>query len=79
MLSSCLDCVVVSLREQLPEMGRTVAVDGSDLPAYANGHRTDHDGTPRRISDRDASWGHRSAVSTRRRGGFFGYKVHAAV
>ncbi len=26
-----------------------------------------------------ASWGHRSAVSTRKGGGFYGYKVHAAV
>src|SRR3954451_20134209 len=30
-------------------------------------------------SDPDASWGHRSAVSTRKGGGFYGYKVHAAV
>ena len=27
----------------------------------------------------DASWGHRSAVSTRKGGGFYGYKLHAAV
>jgi len=32
-----------------------------------------------RYSDPDASWGHRSAVSTRKGGGFYGYKVHAAV
>jgi Transposase DDE domain len=30
-------------------------------------------------SDPDASWGHRSAVSTRKGGGFYGYRVHAAV
>ena len=30
-------------------------------------------------SDPDASWGHRSAVSTRKGGGFYGYKIHAAV
>src|SRR5204863_6567149 len=30
-------------------------------------------------SDPDASWGHRSAVSTRKGGGFYGYRIHAAV
>lgn len=54
-------------------------MDGSDLPAYANGHRTGHDGSPREPSDPDASCGHRSAVSTRNGGGFYGYKVDAAV
>ena len=29
-------------------------------------------------SDPDASWGHRSAVSTRKGGGYYGYKVHLA-
>jgi Transposase DDE domain len=32
-----------------------------------------------RFSDPDASWGHRSSISTRSGGGFYGYKVHAAV
>src|SRR5207247_6109063 len=27
----------------------------------------------------DASWGHRSAVSTRKGGGFYGFRLHAAV
>jgi hypothetical protein len=31
------------------------------------------------FSDQDASWGHRSAVSTRKGGGYYGYKLHAAV
>jgi hypothetical protein len=30
-------------------------------------------------SDPEASWGHRSAVSTRKGGGFYGYRIHAAV
>jgi transposase, IS5 family len=30
-------------------------------------------------SDPDATWGHRSAVSTRKGGGFYGYKLHLAV
>ncbi|MGA8354005.1 MAG: transposase [Solirubrobacteraceae bacterium] len=31
------------------------------------------------FSDPDASWGHRSAVSTRKGGGFYGYRLHMAV
>ena len=46
--------------------------------------RTDsavRDGGPERerYSDPGASWGHRSAVSTRAAGSFYGWKVHAAV
>jgi Transposase DDE domain len=33
----------------------------------------------KRFSDPDASWGHRSSISTRSGGGYYGYKVHAAV
>jgi IS5 family transposase len=54
-------------------------VDGSNMPAYANGHRKMHDGGERIPSDPDASWGHRSAISTQGAGGFYGYKLHAAV
>lgn len=81
-LHSCLAGVLDSLRERLPEMGTNIAIDGSDLPAYANGHRTlrHKDGPAREsYSDPDASWGHRSAISTRKGGGYYGYKVHAAV
>lgn len=62
-------------------MGNTVAIDGSDLPAYANGQRYVKKGGPERkkFSDPDASWGHRSSISTRSGGGYYGYKVHAAV
>jgi hypothetical protein len=81
MLDRCLDGVTASLREQLPELGRNVAIDGSDMPAYANGQRFVSKNGPERerFSDLDASWGHRSAVPTRKGGGFYGYKVHAAV
>src|SRR4051794_24890067 len=62
-------------------MGREVAIDASDMPAYANGQRCIYNGGPGRqtYSDPDASWGHRSAVSTRKGGGFYGYRIHAAV
>jgi len=81
-LDRCLDGVLAKLRDRLPEMGEHLAIDGSDLPAYANGHRhVGHKNGPLRdhYSDPDASWGHRSAISTRKGGGYYGYKVHAAV
>ena len=83
LLADCLDRVLGALRERYPEMGRDVAIDGSDLPAFANGQRFRSKNGPERkpeeYSDPDASWGHRSAVSTRKGGGYYGYKVHAAV
>ncbi|MGH2843367.1 MAG: transposase [Solirubrobacteraceae bacterium] len=80
-LTACLDSLAASLRERMPEYGQNVAIDASDLPAYANGQRYLYNGGPerKRYSDPDASWGHRSAISTRKGGGFYGYKVHAAV
>jgi hypothetical protein len=55
-------------------MGRDLAIDASDLPAFANGQGyVSKGGREReRFSDPDASWGHRSAVSTRKGGGFYG-------
>ena len=81
LLASCIERVLSSLHDEMPEMGQTVAIDGSDLPAYANGQRFLSRGGPERrvYSDPDASWGHRSAISTRKGGGYYGYKVHAAV
>jgi len=81
LLAACLDRVTAALHEQHPDMGRDLAIDGSDLPAYANGQRYVSKNGPERerYSDPDATWGHRSAVSTRKGGGYYGYKVHAAV
>lgn len=60
-----------------------MAIDASDMPAYANGQRFASKGgrerTDDEFSDPDASWGHRSAVSTRKGGGFYGYRLHMAV
>jgi hypothetical protein len=80
-LAACLDACAAALREQHPDFGRDVAIDASDLPAFANGQRYVSKGGKERerFSDPDASWGHRSAVSTRKGGGFYGYKIHAAV
>lgn len=80
-IAACLDALTASLRAQYPDMGRDVAIDASDMPAYANGQKFLYNGGPERktYSDPDASWGHRSAVSTRKGGGFYGYRIHAAV
>jgi hypothetical protein len=80
-LAACLDACAASLRAQHPDLGKDIAIDASDLPAYANGQRyVSKGGREReRFSDPDASWGHRSAVSTRKGGGFYGYKLHLAV
>ncbi|MGI8800774.1 MAG: transposase [Solirubrobacteraceae bacterium] len=61
-------------------MGKNVAIDGSSRPAYANAQRAVSKSGPERqtYSDPDASWGHRPAIPTRKRG-YSGYKVHAAV
>jgi len=80
-LEACLDAVAESLRAENPDFGRDVAIDASDLPAFANGQRyvSQHGPERERFSDPDASWGHRSAVSTRKGGGFYGFKLHLAV
>jgi hypothetical protein len=80
-LERCIDSVVEGLKAKLPTYGTDLAIDASDLPAYANGQRFLSKGGKERerYSDTDASWGHRSAVSTRKGGGFYGYRLHAAV
>jgi hypothetical protein len=79
-LAACLDRLAASLRAEFPDYGVDVAIDASDMSAYANGQRFVSKGGKERerFSDPDASWGHRSAVSTRKGGGFYGYKVHLA-
>jgi hypothetical protein len=83
LLDACLDAVTAALHVAHPKMGTDVAIDGSDLPAYANGQRfvskSGRERAASEYSDPEASWGHRSAVSTRKGGGYYGYKVHAAV
>jgi len=83
LLDRCITGVVAGLSEARPGLGRDVAIDGSDMPAYANGQRYVSKGGRERAlseySDPDASWGHRSAVSTRKGGGFYGYKLHMVV
>jgi hypothetical protein len=56
-------------------------VDRAPTGEHANGQRYLYNHGPERqvYSDPDAAWGHRSAVSTRQGGGFYGYKIHPAV
>jgi transposase, IS5 family len=81
MLERCIADVVRALKKANPVLGSDVAIDASDMPAYANGQRFLSKGGRERekYSDPDASWGHRSAVSTRKGGGFYGYRLHMAV
>jgi hypothetical protein len=83
LLDGCIAEVVGALKKQNPVLGWDVAIDASDMPAYANGQRFVSKGGRERsddeFSDPDASWGHRSAVSTRKGGGFYGYRLHMAV
>src|SRR5438105_9840755 len=79
-LADCLDRIAASLQAELPGIGTDVAIDGSNLEAFANGHRrlSKHGPEREHYSDPDASWGHRSAISTRGAGSFYGFKIHLA-
>ncbi|HEY8816438.1 MAG TPA: transposase [Candidatus Dormibacteraeota bacterium] len=79
-LERCIDSVVEGLKAKLPSYGTDLAIDASDMPAYANGQRYSSKDGPERDwhSDPDASWGHRSAISVRKGGGFFGFRLHMA-
>ena len=81
LLQGCIASVVKELKRRNPLLGWDVAIDASDMPAYANGQRYKYKNGPERekYSDPDATWGHRSAVSTRKGGGFYGYRLHMAV
>ncbi len=83
LLEGCIAAVVRALKKRNPLLGWDVAIDASDMPAYANGQRFVSKGGRERSDDEfydpDASWGHRSAVSTRKGGGFYGFRLHLAV
>jgi hypothetical protein len=81
LVEATLGVIVSALRAELPEYGKDIAIDASDIPAWGNGHRTVYDGGPERerYSDPDASWGHRSAVGTRGAGSYYGFKIDLAV
>jgi hypothetical protein len=82
-LERCIADVIGALKKANPVLGWDVAIDASDMPAYANGKSHTRKGgrerRPDEYSDPDASWGHRSGISTRGGGSFYGYKLHMAV
>jgi hypothetical protein len=84
LLNECADQLLASLKDLHPEMGENIAVDGSALHAWANGHKKvskhGRERRPEEFSDPDASWGHQSATSTEGKGrSIYGYKLHMAV
>ena len=74
--------MVERLRQQLPDLGRVVAVDSTDIESYASPYRE----VP---SDPDANWGYRTRKTKNRRKRsdadrddkepFYGYKLHALI
>jgi hypothetical protein len=62
-LAACLDACAASLRAQYPDMGENIAIDASDMAAFANGQRfvRNHGPKRERYSDPDASWGTRGS------------------
>ena len=88
LLEECFSGLVARLRELLPGFGAKLAVDSTDIEAYANGHR-------KSPSDPDARWGakgagHHAGPKVKGDGGtekgkkrdlyyWFGYKLHLAV
>ena len=63
--------MVEQVKERLPDVGQGVAVDSTDIRAYAHPTR----------EDTDATWGHRTtktrSKSTKDTEPFFGYKFHS--
>jgi transposase len=87
LLEDCFAGLVEKLRELLPGFGRKVAVDSTDIKAYANGFR-------KKPADADAQWGVKGANVKEQKGSeetnakgkkekdlyrWFGYKLHLVV
>ncbi len=63
-LADCLDRVLAELYEAIPGLGTNLAIDGSDLPTYANGMRDLPNGKPREDYSRSTAPRVRSSVSS---------------
>lgn len=80
LLEKCFTDLVREARELLPGFGTKLAVDSTDIKAYANGHR-------KSPSDADAQWGAKGAChhtgpdkeKQRDLYYWFGYKLHLVV
>ena len=79
-LNACLTTLAASLATSFPTTDATSPSTRPTFPRSPMASGTFPRVAPREsVSDPEASWGHRSAVSTRRGGGFYGYKLHLAV
>ena len=52
MLTRCIDGVIAGLHDAKPDLGTNVAIDGSDMSAYANGQRFLYDVAPSALATR---------------------------
>jgi hypothetical protein len=80
-LERCTASVLARLREQNPAMGRYIAIDGSDMPATPIGSGTSR-ATAGSASGPATPTPHGATARQSARGwagGYYGYKVHAAV
>ena len=71
-LSDCLDRLTDALREHIPDLGESVAIDSTSIEAFANPNR-------KVVIDPDAKWGVRHSSRSSSKDGtewFFGYKMH---
>ena len=71
-LSDCLDRLTDALREHIPNLGESVAIDSTSIEAFANPNR-------KVVIDPDAKWGVRHSSRSNSKDGtewFFGYKMH---
>lgn len=90
-LQAMFDELVDLLKQELPELGRRLAVDGKALPSFGNPPRKnkseeDNSEEPDRRRDNDADWGTKSYRGTRKDGStwekvshWFGFKLHLLV
>ena len=67
--------MVDKLKTHLPDLGEVVAIDSTDIEAYANPNHAP-------VTDSDATWGRRTTKAKSSKGAkktepFFGYKMHA--
>ncbi len=68
MVKDIMRSLTEKLYENLPDFGKSVAIDSTDLKAWSNGAK-------KNASDRDATWGVKLDTSGKKKY-YFGYKLH---
>lgn len=69
-LENCVSNIIARLRKENAFYGDDIAIDSTDLPAWANVNRP---------GDKDARWGFRTASRSKKSKLFLSYKLHMAV